>query len=200
MARGHVACGLVVVVGLTGGIGAGKSTFAQMLATKGAEVIDVDAIGRAVIAPGTQGADAVRERFGTTDRGELARLVFSDPGARRALEAISWPLIEDRLRALVGASAASVVVLDMAVLPQGLGRGIYGPVVTVEAPDEVRLQRLIARGMSEDDARARMNAQTTERERRAIAQYVVVNDDGMAALRGEADALMDRLCDEPRAQ
>ncbi len=183
----------MVVVGLTGGIGAGKSTFAELLATRGAEVVDVDAVGRAVIAPGAEGAAAVKERFGTTDRRDLARLVFSDPGARRALEAISWPLIEARLRELVAASEASVVVLDMAVLPQGLGRGIYGPVVTVEAPDEVRLQRLVARGMAEDDARARMKAQTSERDRRAIAQYVVVNDDGIAPLRAQADALMDAL-------
>jgi dephospho-CoA kinase len=190
----------VVVVGLTGGIGAGKSTFAQLLAARGAEVIDVDAIGRAVIAPGTEGADAVKKRFGTTDRGELARVVFSDPGARRALEAISWPLIEDRLRELVAESRASVVVLDMAVLAQGLARGIYGPVVTVEAPDEVRLQRLVARGMGEDDARARMKAQASERDRRAVAQFVVVNDDGMAPLQAHADALMDALRKRPTAQ
>ena len=183
----------MVVVGLTGGIGAGKSTFAELLASRGAEVVDVDAVGRAVIAPGGEGAAAVKERFGTTDRRDLARLVFSDPAARRALEAISWPLIEARLREMVAASEASVVVLDMAVLPQGLGRGIYGPVVTVEAPDEVRLQRLVARGMTEDDARARMKAQTSERDRRAIAQYVVVNDDGIAPLRAQADALMDAL-------
>lgn len=183
----------MVVVGLTGGIGAGKSTFAQLLAARGAEVIDVDAIGRAVIAPGTDGAEAVRARFGTTDRGELARRVFSDADARHALEAISWPRIEDRLRALVAASDAQVVVLDMAVLAQGLGKGIYGPVVTVEAPDELRLQRLIDRGMAEDDARARMKAQTSEQERRDLAQFIVVNDDGMAPLHAQADALMDEL-------
>jgi len=190
----------VVVVGLTGGIGAGKTTFAQLLASRGAEVIDVDAIGRAVIAPGAEGADAVNERLGTTDRRELARLVFSDPGARRVLEAISWPLIEDRLRELVAASHTSVVVLDMAVLPQGLARGIYGPVVTVEAPDDVRLRRLVARGMGEDDALARMRAQTSESERRAIAQYVVVNDDGMGPLRARADMLMHAFRGPPTAQ
>ena len=190
----------MVVVGLTGGIGAGKTTFAQLLASRGAEVIDVDAIGRAVIAPGAEGADAVNERLGTTDRRELARLVFSDPGARRVLEAISWPLIEDRLRELVAASQTSVVVLDMAVLPQGLARGIYGPVVTVEAPDDVRLRRLVARGMGEDDALARMRAQTSESERRAIAQYVVVNDDGMGPLRARADMLMHAFRGPPTAQ
>jgi len=184
---------VVVVVGLTGGIGAGKSTFAELLAARGAEVIDVDAIGRAVIAPGTRGAESVMERFGTTDRRELARRVFSDTDARHALEAISWPLIEDRLRELVAESGARVVVLDMAVLPQGLGRGIYGPVVTVEAPEELRLQRLIDRGMTEDDACARMKAQTSEQDRRAIADHVVVNDDGMDGLRARAAALMDAL-------
>src|SRR5207248_4174330 len=119
------------VVGLTGGIGAGKSTFAALLAQRGAEVIDVDAVGRAVIAPGTPGESAVVERFGTSDRRELARIVFADIEARQALEAISWPLIEEELRAWIAASTADLVVLDMAVLPQGLAKGIYGPGVTV---------------------------------------------------------------------
>lgn len=180
----------VIVVGLTGGIGAGKSTFAALLADRGAEVVDVDAIGRETIAPGTPGAAEVESRFGTSDRRDLARIVFADAEARRALEAISWPRIEEELRRRVATSTADVVVLDMAVLPQGLGAGIYGPVVTVEAPDEVRVARLVARGMDEGDARARMRAQTGEDERRAIADLVVTNDGSLDALAREADAFL----------
>ena len=183
----------MVVVGLTGGIGAGKSTFAALLAERGAEVIDVDAIGREMIAPGTPGAAAVEARFGTTDRRQLAQIVFNDEDARLDLEAISWPRIEEELRRRVALSTAGVVVLDMAVLAQGLAKGIYGPVVTVEAPVEVRVERLIARGMDEADARARMRAQTGEDARRAIAHVVVVNDGSIDDLAREADAVMQSV-------
>lgn len=182
------------MIGLTGGIGAGKSTFAALLAELGADVIDVDAIGRDVIAPGGPGADAVVERFGTVERPALATIVFSDPSARHDLEAISWPLIEDELHRRVAEADAGVVVLDMAVLAQGdLGKGIYGPVVTVEAPEPLRIARLIARGMSEDDARARMRSQVSESVRAALADHVVVNDGELDALRSAARALLDQI-------
>ena len=172
----------MVVAGLTGGIGAGKSTFAALLGDMGAQVIDVDAVGRDVIAPGSRGGEAVKLRFGTTDRRALADIVFSDPRARKDLESISWPLIEQQLRVLLARPGADVVVLDMAVLPQGLGKGIYGPVITVEAPEQVRLARLVARGMEERDAVARMKSQVPEPERRAIADFVVINDASMDLL------------------
>ena len=183
----------MIVVGLTGGIGAGKTSFAAILAERGAEVIDVDALGRGAIAVGTPGGEAVRARFGTTDRRELARLVFSDPAQRRRLEAISWPLIEAELRRLTSGSLAEVVVLDMAVLAQGLGKGIYGPVITVEAPEDIRLGRLVARGMREQDARARMRAQTSESERRELADFVVVNDGSTSELVGVAGEILQTL-------
>lgn len=184
-----------VVIGLTGGIGAGKSTFAALLAEKGALVIDGDPIGREVIAPGGVAADAVLERFGTIDRAELAPIVFGDDEARRDLEAISWPAIHAELgRRVDAAPADQPVVLDLAVLAQGdLGKGIYGPVVTVEAPDEVRVARLIDRGMTEDDARARMRSQVSEKTRRAIADHVVVNDGTLQDLRAEAGRVWSAL-------
>jgi dephospho-CoA kinase len=187
----------VIVLGLTGGIGAGKSTVARLLGERGAEVVDVDAIGREVIAPGTPGASEVEARFGTIVRSELAAIVFGDDQARHDLEAISWPRIEDELRRRVAAADAGgrvdVVVLDMAVLPQGLGKGIYGPVATVEAPEPLRLVRLVERGMAEADARARMAAQTPESVRRELADVVVVNDGDLAALEAETDRLWKRL-------
>ena len=182
----------MIIIGLTGGIGAGKSTLAALLADRGADVVDVDAIGREVITSG-QGADAVAARFGTSDRRELAAIVFADDAARRDLEAISWPLIEDELRRRVATAVAPIVVLDMAVLPQGLGKGIYGPVVTVEAPEHVRLERLIARGMTREDATARMRAQVPESRRRELATAVVVNDQDLNALRRAADDVLDTI-------
>jgi dephospho-CoA kinase len=184
----------VLVVGLTGGIGAGKSTLAKLLAARGAEVIDVDALGRQVIAPGGSAEESVRARFGTTDRAELARLVFSDPSARQALEAISWPAIDRELESLLARSSAEVVVLDMAVLAQGdLGKGLYQVVVTVEAPEDVRLERLVGRGMSRDDARNRMASQVSEERRRGLAHYAVENDAGPAELEKAAAELWEAL-------
>ena len=187
-----------MVIGLTGGIGAGKSTFAGLLAELGAAVIDVDRIGRDVIAPGTAGAAAVLDRFGTIERADLAAHVFNDPSALRDLEAISWPRIEDEVRrrveALGGAvDAPSIVVLDMAVLDKGLGKGIYRWVVTVEAPDEVRVARLVSRGMTADDARARMRSQLDASSRRSIADVVVENDGDLEALRRAAQDALARL-------
>jgi len=180
----------MVVIGLTGGIGAGKSTFARLLAERGAHVVDVDAVGREVIAPGGPAAAAVEARFGTLDRRELAAIVFGDPAARHDLEAISWPAIDAELARRVAAQPDDgVVVLDMAVLAQGdLGRGLYGPVVTVEADEERRVSRLIGRGMTEADARARMRSQVPEQVRRDLADVVVDNDGDVAALAEAADA------------
>lgn len=187
----------MVVVGLTGGIGAGKSTFAAFLAERGATVVDVDAIGREIITAAGPGADAVLARFQTIDRRKLAAIVFSDDQARQDLEAISWPLIEVELRLSVAGSTADVAVLDMAVLPQGLGRGIYGPVVTVEAPESLRLERLLARGMSEPDARRRMHAQVPQRAREELASVVVVNDGSLEQLAEQADVLLASLLASP---
>ena len=180
----------MLVIGLTGGIGAGKSTFAHLLAERGAHVVDVDAVGREVIAPGGPAAAAVEARFGTLDRRELAAIVFADPTARHDLEAISWPAIDAELaRRLARLPADGVVVLDMAVLAQGdLGTGLYGPVVTVEADQDRRLRRLVDRGMSEADARARMRSQVPEQVRRDLADLVVDNDGDHAALAAVAGA------------
>jgi dephospho-CoA kinase len=185
----------MVVIGLTGGIGAGKSTLGGFLSDLGARVIDVDAIGREVIAPGGPAAATVVERFGTLDRRELARTVFSNAAARHDLEAITWPAINAELARRVSAEPPdAVVVLDMAVLVQGdLGRGIYGPVVTVEAPADRRIRRLLSRGMTEEDARARIAAQPSDEVRRRLADFVVDNVGDLAALRAAADEVWTAL-------
>ena len=183
----------MLVVGLTGGIGAGKSTAAARFGELGAVVIDVDGIGRDVLAPGGRAERGVIEAFGPgvldehgrIDRGRVAAEVFGRPERLAALEAVSHPAINAELdlelQALAESGEVRVVVLDMAVLTESKlgqlesGRG-YSKVVVVEAPVEVRLPRLLERGLTAEQARARMASQATDEERRAIADYVIVND------------------------
>lgn len=184
------------VIGLTGGIGAGKSTAAAVLAGCGATVVDCDALGHLVVEPGGRAYEAVLARFGKElrhpdggiDRRALAAIVFADPDALGDLNAITHPAIDTEIEAAVHAARAAdpeaVVVLDMAVLVETeLGRGSYGEVLVIEAPRSERLRRLVAeRGMSEADAEARMAAQATDDERRAVADHVIVNDGDVALL------------------
>ena len=183
----------MLLVGLTGGIGSGKSTVAAMFAELGAIVIDVDALGRAVLEPGGRAYDAVVAEFGAgildaagrIDRAALASQVFDDPAALARLTAISHPAINADLRESIAALPAdAVVVLDMAILVEStLGAGLYTTVITVEAPVDVRIARAAARGMAADDVRARMSAQATDAERRARADIVIVNDGDLDTLR-----------------
>jgi len=167
----------MLVVGLTGGIGAGKSTVARLLAAKGAVVIDVDALGHVVLQPGGKAHDAVLDAFGTVDRRELGAIVFAEAAALARLTAISHPAINAELVEVLAGVDADVVVLDMAILAESnLGQGVYEVVVTVEAPIELRVTRAVARGMTEVDVRRRLAAQASERERRQLAQHVLVND------------------------
>ena len=198
----------VLVIGLCGGIGAGKSTVASLLAERGAHVIDVDAIGREVLT-----FDDVRERIrdafgegvlaadGSIDRAELAGLVFGGDGRLADLEAISHPAINRELASRLDALAGDpppLVVLDMAVLVESElgrlpdGRG-YTQVVVVEADPEVRLARLADRGVDADDARARMASQATDAERRAVADHVITNNGNEAALGAQVNTLWAAL-------
>jgi dephospho-CoA kinase len=197
----------VLLVGLTGGVGAGKSTAARRLAALGAVVVDADAVAREVVAPGTPGLAAVAAEFGgsvlapdgSLDRAALGRLVFAEPARRRALEAVTHPRIGARTEELVAAAAAAdpaaVVVHDIPLLVE-LGRGDrYHLVAVVHAPAEERVRRLVAeRGMAEDDARARVAAQADDAARRAAADAWLDNagpsrDGGPAGLLAAVDAL-----------
>ena len=182
----------MLVVGLTGGIGAGKSTAAARFAELGAAVIDVDAIGRDVLAPGGRAEQGVIDAFGpgiTDDRGHIDRAkvaaeVFGRPDRLAALEAVSHPAInaelDMQLQEMGEGGEVQVAVLDMAVLTESRlgqlesGRG-YTKVVVVEAPEEVRLPRLLERGLTKEQARSRMDSQATDAQRRAIADHVIVN-------------------------
>lgn len=191
------------VIGLTGGIGAGKSSVARVFAQRGAVVIDVDAVGHAVLEPGAPAHDRVIAEFGADvvasdgriDRGALGRIVFGDPAALGRLTAISYPAINAALAERLSTVDAEVVVLDMAVLVEGnLGAGLYDVVVTVEADDELRVARAVARGMDEGDVRRRMAAQVTDAERRQVADFVIVNDGSEEDLVAAVDRVLKAVC------
>jgi dephospho-CoA kinase len=193
----------MIVVGLTGGIGAGKSTVARLMAARGADVIDVDAVGRSVLRRRDGAAYArVVSRFGAgvvgadgeIDRALLAAKVFGDEAALADLTAISHPAINAELARRLNRATSEVVVLDMAVLVESdLGRGLYKVVVVVEAPWPVRLERLLGRGLTEAEAAARRDAQATDAARRKIADHVLLNDDGLSPLAAAVDRMWPKL-------
>ncbi|MDX3531242.1 dephospho-CoA kinase [Streptomyces sp. ID05-39B] len=173
-------------VGLTGGIGAGKSEVSRLLVACGGVLIDADRIAREVVAPGTPGLAAVVETFGegvlaedgSLDRPKLGSIVFADPGRLAALNAIVHPLVGARSRELESAAPEdAVVVHDVPLLTENGLAPLYDVVVVVDADPATQLDRLVRlRGMTEDDARARMAAQATREQRRQIADIVVDND------------------------
>ncbi|MGY1842887.1 dephospho-CoA kinase [Modestobacter sp. SYSU DS0875] len=178
-------------IGLTGGIGSGKSTVAALLAERGARVVDADRLAREAVAPGTAGlaevvaafGDGVLAADGSLDRPALAAIVFSDPAARARLDGIVHPRVRSRAAELVAAAPAdAVVVQDVPLLVETGQAGSYDLVLVVEAPLETRVSRLVGRGLGEDDARARVASQATDEQRRAVADVVLVNDGDRAAL------------------
>jgi dephospho-CoA kinase len=187
----------VIRVGLTGGIGAGKTAVARLLAGHGAVVIDADAVAREVVAPGSPGLARVVAEFGPgvlgpdggLNRAAMAAVVFADPAARQRLNGIVHPLIAACTAELVAAAPPNAVVVhDVPLLAENnLAKG-YDLVVVVEAPEEARIRRLReSRGMSEPDARARMSAQASDAQRRAVADVVIENDGDLAELAAAVD-------------
>jgi len=190
-------------VGLTGGIGAGKSEVSARLAARGAVIIDADKIAREVVEPGTPGLAAVVAEFGeqvllpdgSLDRERLGSIVFADADRRAALNAIVHPLVGERMNELVEAAPQdAVVVYDVPLLTENNLAGLYDMVVVVDVPVETQLARLTgARGMSEEDARARIAAQATREERLKIADYVIDNSGTLEELDAAVDALWTEL-------
>ncbi|MFF7471461.1 dephospho-CoA kinase [Streptomyces sp. NPDC008092] len=180
-------------VGLTGGIGAGKSEVSRLLVGHGAVLIDADRIAREVVAPGTPGLAAVAEAFGpevlaadgSLDRPKLGSIVFADPARLAVLNSIVHPLVGVRSRELESAAADdAVVVHDVPLLAENGLAQLYDVVVVVDAAPETQLDRLTRlRGMTEEDARARMAAQATREKRLEIADVVIDNDVPLDALR-----------------
>jgi dephospho-CoA kinase len=175
----------VKVVGLTGGIGAGKSTVSARLAAKGAVVVDADAVVKELQARGTPVFDAIVERFGPEvvgpdgelDRPALAAVVFGDPEALADLNALVWPAVgEEMFRRMADHQGSDrVVVLDVPLLVES-GRYQAAGVIVVDAPVEVAIERLVRdRGMTEEEARARMARQVSREDRLAKADFVIDN-------------------------
>jgi dephospho-CoA kinase len=182
-------------VGLTGGIGSGKSAVAGRLAALGAVVLDGDKAARAVVEPGTPGLARIAEAFGpgvlrpdgSLDRAKLAGIVFSDESARGQLNAITHPLIQQHIQAAEEAAAAAggpdtVVVHDIPLLAEGQRAAGFDVVIVVDVPTELQISRLAGRGLPEDQARARMAAQATREQRLAIADIVIDNSGTLAEL------------------
>ena len=192
----------MTTIGLTGGVGSGKSTVAGLFAQHGALVIDADAVAREVVAPGTPALAEIVDAFGPTvltadgslDRPALAAIVFSDPEARAALNAITHPRIGARTAELMAQAAPDqVIVHDVPLLVENGLAPAYDLVVVVEAAEDIRLTRLLARGMSDDDARRRMAAQATDAERRDVADVVIANNDDLASLAAQVDEVWRRI-------
>lgn len=173
-------------VGLTGGIGAGKSEVSRLLVAHGAVLIDADRIAREVVAPGTPGLAAVVDAFGEEvlaadgglDRPKLGSIVFADPQKLAVLNSVVHPLVGARSRALEDAAPEdAVVVHDVPLLAENGLAALYDLVIVVDARPETQLDRLVRlRGMTEEDARARMAAQASRDKRLAIADIVIDND------------------------
>jgi dephospho-CoA kinase len=199
----------MLLVGLTGGVGSGKSTVADRLARLGAVLVDADAIARSVVEPGTEGFAAIHEAFGdeimgldgSLSRHALAALVFRDPEARAQLEAIVHPRVRrqaDLMTALAPDDA--VVVHDVPLLVETGRAGDYDIVVVVDAPEADRIARLrVSRGWDEATTRARMAAQADREERLAVADEVIVNDGDLDHLMTLVDALWERLSERARS-
>jgi len=195
-AAGSGMIGRVLRIGLTGGIGSGKSTVAALLAERGAQVVDADLIAREVVEPGTPGLAAVVAEFGSgvltpdgaLDRPALAAVVFGDPAARARLDAVVHPLVRARAAELVAAAPPdAVVVQDVPLLVETGQAGSFDLVLVVETDQETRVARLLERGLGAADARARIASQATDEQRRAVADVVLRNDGDRADLAAQVD-------------
>jgi dephospho-CoA kinase len=192
-----------VRVGLTGGVASGKSTVSAMLAELGAVVIDADRLAREVVAPGTEGLAEVVAAFGSevlTADGELDRpavgaIVFADEAKRRVLEGIVHPRVRARGAELEAAAPpGALVVHDIPLLAETGQAGAFDAVIVVDAPPELQVERMLAqRGMTRQDAEARIAAQASREDRRAVATYVIDNTGSLEELRARVAEIVAEL-------
>lgn len=198
----------MILVGLTGGIGSGKSTISSLLEGKGAVIIDADAIVREVQLPGSSVLAELAEKFGSEvlaadgslDRQAVANIVFTDPDALKALNAIVHPAVgkEMNRRMIEQRTTDHVVVLDIPLLTENPREGLQGKIV-VDVPVEVQVERLVKyRGFDETDARARISRQATREQRLATADFVVDNSGDLADLQPQIDKLWQWLNSLPQ--
>ena len=184
-----------MLIGLTGGIGSGKSTVARRFTELGATEIDADVLAREVVAPNTAGIKEVAKRFGedliaadgSLDRALLAQRAFASESERKDLEAILHPLIQKLSREKINA-ASGVVVYTIPLLVETDSSLPFDKIITISAPEQIRIERLMAsRGMSEQQAKERIAAQATDVQREAVADYVINSDCSMQELFDQVD-------------
>ena len=193
----------MIRIGLTGGIGSGKSTVATMLAERGAVIIDADQISRELVEPGGEALAALVTEFGprilqengSLSRGELAALAFSEPEATARLNAIMHPLIrEESARRLREAPQAPAVVYDMPLLVETGQQDLVDLVVVADVPEEVQLDRAIRlRGLDPVDVRRRMEVQASREVRLAAADVVIDNSGDLAQTQAPVSRLWDEI-------
>jgi len=193
----------MLLVGLTGGLGAGKSTVARMLADRGAVIVDADELARRAIAPDTPGHRKVLEAFGdgvladdgSIDRRALAAVVFDDPEARRALESITHPEVFRMLADEVERrrDTDDVVVFDAPLIVETGFDEATDVLVVVALDPALQVERVVARGMDRAEAEARIAAQASPEERRSRADEVLRNDGDLEDLERQVEALWERL-------
>lgn len=194
----------MIVVGLTGGIGAGKSTVSTMLAERGAAIVDADQIARDLQAPGSPVLGLMAERFGShiiteadgsLDRAAVAEIVFSDEQALKDLNGIVHPAMQEEIQRQINVhrDTDQIVVLDFPLLAEN-PRGGLGATIVVDIPVDIAVERLVSqRGMDEDDARARITSQISREKRLSTATHVIDNSGGMSDLTRQVESLWGEL-------
>ena len=200
----------MILVGLTGGIGSGKSTVSALLSEKGAVIVDADRIARDLQSPGSPVLDAMAERFGShiivddgsLDRAAVAGIVFNDEQALKDLNGIVHPAMQSEIERQIAAERDTdrVVVLDFPLLAENPRKGLAATVV-VDVPVDVAVQRLVdQRGMDETDARARISSQLSREERLGAATHVIDNSGDRASLKAQVDELWAQLVELPATE
>ena len=196
----------MLIVGLTGGIGAGKSTVANMFAQLGALTIDADQLARIAIEPGSSGFEEVVAEFsskilteGDIDRQKLGKIVFKDADKRKKLEAIIHPRVQEALaQKIKSLSPGDVLVYEIPLLVETRAAEKFDFIITVESDIENRLDRLFERGMDEDEAERRIAAQASQAQREAVADRVIINDGDRADLFAECARIWESELSAPR--
>ncbi|CAB4546314.1 MAG: dephospho-CoA kinase [Actinobacteria bacterium] len=196
----------MLIVGLTGGIGAGKSTVANMFAQLGALTIDADQLARQAIEPGSSGFDEVVAAFGEEivadgdiDRQKLGKIVFKDAAKRKQLEAIVHPRVQEALAAKIKTlSPGDILIYEIPLLVESGAADRFDYIITVESDIENRLDRLFERGLDEDEAERRIAAQATPAQREAVANRVIINDGVRADLFAECARIWEAELNAPR--
>jgi dephospho-CoA kinase len=189
-------------VGLTGGIGAGKSTVADLFSKRGAVVIRSDELARQVVEPETPGFRQVISRFGneivndkgSIDRAKLAQVVFNDDVALKDLENIVHPLVRERTNQLMSAQTSeTIIVNEIPLLLEKKMESLFDFLVIVISSEKNRLERLSQKGVSEDQAKARMAKQVNDQDRKAAADFLIVNDGNLDQLEADVEKIWQTL-------